>query len=175
MESKYNIIMKRLENISQETIDSINNQLKESRDREKLIQQRVDSKDFNLEELFNIFFNREDSISNESIGYFPENYQSDKYKDIQLELDVVCAFILLQTELYKLINPPFYQDTMFGQDIYFKFNNELYHYYCMHGQGTIEGICKGDNENREVLYCLNLNNFEVERIIQRDRGIKQIF
>jgi len=27
MESKYNIIMKRLENISQETIDSINNQL----------------------------------------------------------------------------------------------------------------------------------------------------
>ena len=56
-----------------------------------------------------------------------------------------------------------YIETYFGMDIYLRYNNELFKYFYMQGQGTSEGFTKGGLD-KKVKYCLNLNTDTIERI-----------
>ncbi|MDK1672843.1 hypothetical protein QOK74_08155 [Staphylococcus saprophyticus] len=145
--------------ISEETISEI---LEPMIERDNLIKDKLDNNDFDLEKFFSEVMVIDGIISNEKIAYFPEQY-NDLYEDMQLELDVICAYINKLYETNKMTNPPYYIDTHFGIDIYVKYNDKLYYYFIMHGQGTLEGI-SSYNFDDEVKYCINLDTEKVEQI-----------
>lgn len=156
---KFKIIMDKINKLTPEDIERINEELSRNPSLDKL-----KSGDYDLDKFFNEIMIIEGNISNESIAYFPEKY-TDIFSNPQLELDTISLLIRNTTDEIRYYNPPFYQDSYFGEDIYFKYNGELYKYYYMRGQGTIEGITTHYlDEDRKVEYCLNLNNKTVEKI-----------
>lgn len=166
IDKKFDKILKSISNMTDEQIESINNELKEKENRRNLILKKAKNKDFDLNKMFTDTINVLGSISTEDIIYLYE----DKYKHLypseefmHQELEAICKYI---NDFYNdnvMEYPPFYIETYFGMDIYLRYNNELFKYFYMQGQGTYEGFTKGGLD-KKVKYCLNLNTDTIERI-----------
>lgn len=155
--SKYDYLMNKLDDAKKENSLYIND---ESILRKEILS-RVENKEFNLGELLNIFFKDESCIDNEMLSYFKDRYSyGSKFDDLQIELDVINEFIVKVKEELEYDYPPYYLDTYDLNEVYFKYDNELYYYFNQVGQGISEGIVKGDSKNRKAKYCLNLNNLD---------------
>ena len=145
IDKKFDKILKSISNMTDEQIESINNELKEKENRRNLILKKAKNKDFDLNKMFTDTINVLGSISTEDIIYLYE----DKYKHLypseefmHQELEAICKYI---------------------NDIYLRYNNELFRYFYTQGQGTSEGFTKG-GLNKKVKYYLNLNTDTIERI-----------
>lgn len=159
-------ILERIPNITDEQIESINKDLKREEEKRDLILKKVENKDFDLDKMLGEVIDIHGSISTEDILYYYEDYYGHLYPSesyMLQELDVICTYINNLYNDYKMEYPPFYIDTYFGMDIYLRYNDELFRYFYMQGQGTAEGFTKGGLDKR-VKYCLNLNTETVERI-----------
>lgn len=166
VDDKFNSILERVSNMTDEQIKNINKELKEKEDKRNLILKKAKDKDFDLNKMFTETIDILGSISTEDVLYCYE----DKYKhlyptqEIMLqELDSICIYVNNFYNDNKMEYPPFYIDTYFGIDIYLRYNDELFRYFYMQGQGTAEGFTKGGLD-KKVKYCLNLNTETVERI-----------
>lgn len=166
IDDKFDKILKNISNMTDEQIESINNELKEKENRRNLILKKAKNKDFDLNKMFTETIEILGSISTEDILYSYEDNYKHLYKSEQLmhqELDSICVYINNFYNDNKMEYPPFYIDTYFGMDIYLRYNDELFRYFYMQGQGTAEGFTKGGLDKR-VKYCLNLNTETVERL-----------
>lgn len=152
--------------MTDEQIERINKEWKIEEEKRNFIIKKAKDKDFDLNKMFTETVNILGSISTEDILYFYEDeyrhlYSSEEFM-IQ-ELDSICIYV---NNFYKdnvMEYPPFYTETYFGKDIYLKYNEELFRYFYMQGQGTSEGFTKGGLD-KKVKYCLNLNTEKIERI-----------
>ena len=165
-DDKFNSILERVSNMTDEQIESINKEWEIEEEKRNLILKKAENKDFDLNKMFGEVLNINGSISNEDIFYCYE----DKYKYLysteefmHQELDSICVYVNNFYHDNKMEHPPFYIDTYFGMDIYLRYNDELFRYFYMQGQGTAEGFSKGGLD-KKVKYCLNLNTETVERI-----------
>ncbi|UXU70188.1 hypothetical protein [Mammaliicoccus sciuri] len=163
---KFNSILERVSNMTDEQIESINKEWEIEEEKRNLILKKAENKDFDLNKMFEDVLNMNGSISTEDILYCFE----DKYKHLyqskermHQELDSICVYVNNFYDDNKMEYPPFYTDTYFGMDIYLRYNDELFRYFYMQGQGTAEGFSKGGLD-KKVKYCLNLNTETVERI-----------
>ena len=166
VDGKFNSILERVSNMTDEQIEDINKKLREEEDKRNLILKKAKDKDFDLNKMFTETINVCGSISTEDILYLYE----DKYKHLYSseefmlqELDSICIYVNNFYNDNKMEYPPFYIDTYFGKDIYLKYNDELFRYFYMQGQGTAEGFTKGGLD-KKVKYCLNLNIETIEKI-----------
>lgn len=163
---KFNSILERVSNMTDEQIESINKEWEIEEEKRNLILKKAENKDFDLNKMFTKTIDIHGSISNDDIFYCYE----DKYKHLysteeimHQELDSICVYVNNFYDDNKMEYPPFYIDTYFGMDIYLRYNDELFRYFYMQGQGTAEGFSKGGLD-KKVKYCLNLNTETVERI-----------
>lgn len=166
IDDKFDSILEEISNMTDEQIESINKDLKRREEKRDIISRKAENKDFDLDKMFEEVLDILGSISTEDILYLYE----DKYKHLYSseefmlqELDSICIYV---NNFYKdnvMEYPPFYIDTYFGIDIYLRYNEELFRYFYMQGQGTSEGFTKGGLD-KKVKYCLNLNTETVERI-----------
>ena len=152
--------------MTDEQIERINKEWKIEEEKRNFIIKKAKDKDFDLNKMFTETIDILGSISTEDILYLYE----DKYKHLysseefmHQELDSICKYINDFYKDNKMEYPPFYIDTYFGIDIYLKYNDELFRYFFMQGQGTSEGFTKGGLD-KKVKYCLNLNTEKIERI-----------
>lgn len=166
IDDKFDSILEEISNMTDEQIENINKELKEKEDKRNLILKKAKDKHFDLNKMFTEAIDILGSISTEDILYLYE----DKYKHLysseefmHQELDSICVYINNFYNDNKMEYPPFYIDTYFGIDIYLRYNDELFRYFYMQGQGTAEGFTKGGLD-KKVKYCLNLNTEIVERI-----------
>lgn len=166
IDDKFDKILKNISNMTDEQIESINNELKEKENRRNLILKKAKNKDFDLNKMFTETIEILGSISTEDILYL----YKDKYKHLysseefmHQELESICKYINNFYNDSVMEYPPFYIETYFGMDIYLRYNNELFKYFYMQGQGTSEGFTKGGLD-KKVKYCLNLNTDTIERI-----------
>ena len=159
-------ILEKISNITDEQIESINDNLKREREKRDLLLRKVENKDFDLNKMFGETIDIFGSISTEDILYSYEDKYKHLYSSEELmlqELDSICIYINNFYNDNRMEYPPFYIDTYFGMDIYLRYNGELFRYFYMQGQGTSEGFTKGGLD-KKVKYCLNLNTETVERI-----------
>lgn len=155
--NKYEYLMRKLENAKKEGRLYTNEETVLSKE----ISTRVNNKEFNLGNLLNIFFKDESCIDNEMLGYFKESYSyGSEIDDLQVELDVLCEFITKVKSELEYDYPPFYLDTNELNEVYFKYKGSIYYYFKRIGQGVLEGIVKGDSNNRRAKYVLNLDNLD---------------
>lgn len=166
IDDKFDSILEEISNMTDEQIESINKDLKRREEKRDLISKKAENKDFDLNKMFTETIDILGSISTEDVLYCYE----DKYKhlyptqEIMLqELDSICKYVNNFYNDNKMEYPPFYIDTYFGIDIYLKYNDELFRYFFMQGQGTSEGFTKGGLD-KKVKYCLNLNTEKIEKI-----------
>ena len=166
IDDKFDSILEEISNMTDEQIESINKDLKRREEKRDLISKKAENKDFDLNKMFTETIDILGSISTEDVLYCYE----DKYKhlyptqEIMLqELDSICKYVNNFYNDNKMEYPPFYIDTYFGIDIYLKYNDELFRYFYMQGQGTAEGFTKGGLD-KKVKYCLNLNTEKIEKI-----------
>ena len=166
IDDKFDSILEEISNMTDEQIESINKDLKRREEKRDLISKKAKNKDFDLNKMFTETIDILGSISTEDVLYCYE----DKYKhlyptqEIMLqELDSICKYVNNFYNDNKMEYPPFYIDTYFGIDIYLKYNDELFRYFFMQGQGTSEGFTKGGLD-KKVKYCLNLNTEKIEKI-----------
>lgn len=152
--------------MTDEQIERINKEWKIEEEKRNFIIKKAKDKDFDLNKMFTETIGILGSISTEDILYLYE----DKYKHLysseefmHQELDSICKYINNFYDDNVMEYPPFYIDTYFGMDIYLKYNDELFRYFYMQGQGTSEGFTKGGLD-KKVKYCLNLNTEKIERI-----------
>lgn len=165
-DDKFNSILERVSNMTDEQIESINKKWEIEEEKRNLILKKAKDKDFDLNKMFGEVLNINGSISTEDILYCFEDeykhlYQSEER--MHQELDTICVYVNNFYDDNKMEYPPFYIDTYFGMDIYLRYNDELFRYFYMQGQGTAEGFSKGGLD-KKVKYCLNLNTETVERI-----------
>ena len=162
--NKYEYLMSKLENAKKEGSLYTNEETILSKE----ISTRVENKEFNIGKLLNIFFKDESCIDNEMLVYFKERYSyGSEIDDLQVELDVLCEFITKVKSELEYDYPPFYLDTYGLNEVYFKYKGSIYYYFKQIGQGVLEGIVKGDSNNRKAKYVLNLDNLDnivVEKI-----------
>ena len=166
IDDKFDSILEEISNMTDEQIESINKDLKRREKKRDLISKKAENKDFDLNKMFTETIDILGSISTEDVLYCYE----DKYKhlyptqEIMLqELDSICKYVNNFYNDNKMEYPPFYIDTYFGMDIYLKYNDELFRYFYMQGQGIAEGFTKGGLD-KKVKYCLNLNTEKIEKI-----------
>ena len=166
IDDKFDSILEEISNMTDEQIESINKDLKRREKKRDLISKKAENKDFDLNKMFTETIDILGSISTEDVLYCYE----DKYKhlyptqEIMLqELDSICIYVNNFYNDNKMEYPPFYIDTYFGMDIYLKYNDELFRYFYMQGQGIAEGFTKGGLD-KKVKYCLNLNTEKIEKI-----------
>lgn len=165
-DDKFNIILENISNMTDEQIENINKELKEKEDKRNLILKKVENKDFGLNKMFTETIDILGSISTEDILYCYEDEYKNLYSSEEFmlqELDSICKYVNNFYNDNKMDYPPFYIDTYFGMDIYLKYNDELFRYFYMQGQGTAEGFTKGGLD-KKVKYCLNLNTETIEKI-----------
>lgn len=166
VDDKFNSILENVSNMTDKQIENINKELKEMEDKRNLILKKAKDKDFDLNKMFGETIDILGSISTEDILYLYE----DKYKHLysseefmHQELDSIYIYVNNFYNDNKMEYPPFYIDTHFGMDIYLKYNDELFRYFYMQGQGIAEGFTKGGLD-KKVKYCLNLNTETIEKI-----------
>ena len=166
VDGKFDSILERISNMTDEQIESINENLKREKEKRDMISRKAEDKDFDLSKMFGEVIDVYGSISTEDILYSYE----DKYKHLysneefmHQELESICTYINNFYNNNKMEYPPFYIDNCFGMGIYLRYNDELFRYFYMQGQGTAEGFTKGGLD-KKVKYCLNLNTETVERI-----------
>lgn len=157
--------MGRISNMTKERINEINREFEVKQRRTDIIKNRAKNMDFDLDKLFSIIFKDSDRFSDEDLTYYPERYPND-YEDFNLELNVFHVF--MKQQAYKREDEPFYTETMFGRDYFFRWRDALYYCYEMHGQGSIFGIVKGDSDERDVNHCLNIDTMTIEPIDDTD-------
>ena len=166
IDDKFDSILEEISNMTDEQIENINKELKEKEDKRNLILKKAKDKHFDLNKMFTETINVLGSISTEDILYSYEDsykhlYTSEEF--MHQELDSICMYVNNFYKDNKMEYPPFYIDTYFGIDIYLRYNDELFRYFYMQGQGTAEGFTKGGLD-KKVKYCLNLNTETIERI-----------
>lgn len=166
IDDKFDSILEEISNMTDEQIERINKEWKIEEEKRNFIIKKAKDKDFDLNKMFTEAIDILGSISTEDILYLYE----DKYKHLysseefmHQELDSICKYINDFYKDNKMEHPPFYIDTYFGIDIYLKYNDELFRYFYMKGQGTSEGFTKGGLD-KKVKYCLNLNTEKIEKI-----------
>lgn len=166
IDDKFDSILESISNMTDEQIENINKDLKRKEQKRDLISRKAENKDFDLGKMFGEVMDIHGSISTEDILYSYEDNYKHLYTSEQFmhqELDSICVYINNFYNDNKMEYPPFYIDTYFGMDIYLRYNDELFRYFYMQGQGTAEGFTKGGLD-KKVKYCLNLNTETVERI-----------
>lgn len=152
--------------MTDEQIERINKEWKIEEEKRNFIIKKAKDKDFDLNKMFTETIDILGSISTEDILYCYEDEYKNLYSSEEFmlqELDSICIYV---NNFYKdnvMEYPPFYTETYFGKDIYLKYNEELFRYFYMQGQGTTEGFTKGGLD-KKVKYCLNLNTEKIERI-----------
>ena len=162
----FNEIKEDVYKMTDEQIERINIEWAIEEEKRNLILKKAENKDFDLSKMFTETIDIIGSISAEDIFYFYEDKYNHLYPSEELmlqELDSICIYVNNFYNDNKMEYPPFYIDTYFGMDIYLKYNDELFRYFYMQGQGTAEGFTKGGLD-KKVKYCLNLNTETVERI-----------
>lgn len=166
IDDKFDSILEGVSNMTNEKIESFIKDLKRGEEKKDLISRKAENKDFDLDKMFTEIISILGSISTEDILYSYEDDYKHLYTSEELmhqELDSICIYINNFYNDNKMEYPPFYIDTYFGIDIYLRYNDELFRYFYMQGQGTSEGFTKGGLD-KKVKYCLNLNTETVERI-----------
>lgn len=166
IDGKFDSILEGVSNMTNEKIESFIKDLKRGEEKRDLISRKAENKDFDLGKMFGEVIDVYGSISVEDILYSYEDNYKHLYTSEELmhqELDSICMYINNFYNDNKMEYPPFYIDTYFGMDIYLRYNDELFRYFYMQGQGTAEGFTKGGLD-KKVKYCLNLNTETVERI-----------
>lgn len=162
----FNEIKEDIYKMTDEQIERINIEWAIEEEKRNLILKKAENKDFDLNKMFGETIDIIGSISAEDIFYCYKDKYKHLYSSEELmlqELDSICIYVNNFYNDNKMEYPPFYIDTYFGMDIYLKYNDELFRYFYMQGQGTAEGFTKGGLD-KKVKYCLNLNTETVERI-----------
>lgn len=162
----FNEIKEEVYKMTDEQIERINKEWAIEEEKRNLILKKAENKDFDLNKMFAETIDIHGSISTEDILYFYKDKYNHLYPSEEImhqELDSICTYVNNFYNDNKMEHPPFYIDTYFGMDIYLRYNDELFRYFYMQGQGIAEGFSKGGLD-KEVKYCLNLNTETVERI-----------
>ncbi|AVP40372.1 hypothetical protein HOS99_gp131 [Staphylococcus phage phiSA_BS1] len=166
LDDKFDSILEEISNMTDEQIESINKDLQRKKEKKDFILRKSENKDFDLSKMFGEVIDVYGSISTEDILYSYEDNYKHLYPNEEImhqELESICIYINNFYNANKMEYPPFYIETYFGMDIFLRYNDQLFRYFYMQGQGTAEGFTKGGLD-KKVKYCLNLNTDTVERI-----------